>query len=52
MLEGVGVGDSIGEKLEAIEGHPLEPKDGQSTSTLRPLAFARISQSSRISRFF
>lgn len=35
MLVGVGVGESRGEKLEAIEGHSLEPKDGQSISTVR-----------------
>jgi len=28
----VGVGESSGEKLEAIEGHSLDPKDGQSSS--------------------
>ena len=36
MLVGVGVGESSGEKLEAIEGHSLElPKEGQSISTVR-----------------
>lgn len=35
MLVGVGVGESKGEKLEAMEGHSLEPKDGQSISTVK-----------------
>jgi hypothetical protein len=35
MLVGVGVGDSKGEKLEPIDGHSLEPREWQSTSTAR-----------------
>lgn len=31
-LVGVGVGDSMGEKLEAMDGHSLEPREVQSTS--------------------
>lgn len=34
-LVGVGVGDSIGEKLEAMDGHSLEPREVQSTSMVR-----------------
>lgn len=34
LLVGVGVGDSKGEKLELMEGHPLDPSEGHSISTV------------------
>lgn len=39
---GVGVGESIGEKLDAMDGHPLEPNDSTSIASLSDMLYSDL----------